>query len=105
TATVSIKAVEGGSQTYRYVRFDIPDEAALRGLNANSIQLSQFLFFNEGDEVVPVDVTNPHGLNPDNGTQNPPNLLSSAPVNAKWLDFNKATMRDGMTYTEGSYLV
>lgn len=89
TATVTVHSAESTSRTYRYVRFDVPDEAGLRGLNANSIQLAEFQFFNGETRVNPVGVANPGGNSPE--AQSPSFILEA---DGKWLDFNKATLRE-----------
>lgn len=94
TDTVWVRSVPADHfETARYVRFDIPDNSALRNPNENSIQISEFRFFRDGVRVNPVEVTNPGGNNPTGGTQNPESIHDDD-IFSKWLDFNKANLND-----------
>lgn len=85
--TINLRSVAGGSATYLYYRFT---PVSLRNnTTSNSIQLGEFEFFNEGNEVAVSQVTNPGGGNP--GTEGPANLTDGDPT-TKWLDFNKKSV-------------
>ncbi len=88
-ASVTVRSVAASAHTYQYVRFDLPDATSRRGAG-NSIQLAQFQFYLEGEEVVPVGVSNPGGNTPANEPVS--NLLVPS---GKWLDFNGATRMPG----------
>jgi hypothetical protein len=82
---------EGGFESVRYLRFDVPGDSALRDPEANSIQLSRVLFYRDDTRVDPVAVTNPGGDNPPG--EGPGNLLGDDP-NTRWRDLNKAHLND-----------
>ncbi|MBK1881560.1 discoidin domain-containing protein [Luteolibacter pohnpeiensis] len=87
----SYRVVDGSSVTCQYVRFT---PLAFRG-TPNSIQLSEFEFYN-GDTLVPVtSVTNPNGNTP--AAEGVANVIDGD-YSTKWLDFNKG----GLVFNLGS---
>ena len=88
TGTVSARTVVPGSVSYRYVRFTpIRMAETLDGYSpANSIQIADFNFENNGTGITPVTATNPDGNNP--AAEGVLNLLDND-SGTKWLDFNK----------------
>lgn len=94
--TVWVRTVpEDGFEALRYVRFELPDSAALRDPAAEALQLSRVLFYRDGARVDAVSVSNPGGDNPVGGTA--ANLLGDD-AGTKWVDFNQA-------HLNGSHLV
>lgn len=89
TATATVRAVAGGSKTYRYVRYSITKRQG--GTGSNLVQLSEFEFYN-GDATVAANkvtiagATNPGG-NDINGSQGP-GFLYDGSFTTKWLDAN-----------------
>lgn len=87
-ATATVRSVIPTSQTYQFVRFTpirLREELPGWG-NANSIQISEFDFFNNDVEVVPVGGSNPGGNSPS--AEQVGNLIDGNNFN-KWLNFNK----------------
>ncbi|BCX47967.1 alpha-1,2-mannosidase [Haloferula helveola] len=87
--TFNVRSVPQTTRTFRYVRFTpIRLREALPGIGgANSIQVTEFDFFNGGVEVVPTGAINPAGNTP--GAEGVGNLIDGDYTN-KWLDFNKS---------------
>lgn len=84
SAQVTLRAVQGGSVSFRYVRFtpvELRDNAT-----ADSIQLSEFAFFDGNTPVAVSSVSNPGGDNPS--FEMPANVIDGN-TGSKWLDFNK----------------
>jgi hypothetical protein len=91
--TVTVRTVEGGAASYRYVRFT---PLKLRdNPMANSVQLAEFAFSGVGGPVTVAAVTNPGGDNPNNEI---PSSVIDGQSGTKWLDLNKG----GLIFDFGS---
>lgn len=86
TASVTIRSVAGGEETYRYVRFKATKLRS--GLATGLIQLGEFSFANNGSPVTVTAVDSPGGDTPDN--EGLANLIDGDGVSNKWLDFGNA---------------
>ena len=86
--TALVRTVEGGPETYRYVRYTLTKR---RGTGSNLVQISEFEFYN-GDSSEPANkvpvasVTNAGGDN-INADQVPAKIIDGM-ANTKWLDVN-----------------
>ena len=84
SAQVTLRAVQGGSVSFRYVRFtpvELRDNAS-----ADCIQLAEFAFYQNTSPLTVASVSNPGGDNP--AFEIPANVIDGDP-GTKWLDFNK----------------
>jgi len=85
--SVILRAVQGGSATFRYIRFT---PTALRGgPQTDAIQLSEIAFVSGVTEIPPIAVTNPGGSNPPDQD---PSKVADFNVGTKWLDYNKSPL-------------
>jgi hypothetical protein len=88
TASVTVRSVAGGEETYRYVRFKATKLRS--GLDTGLIQLGEFSFSNDGSPVAVTAVESPGGNTPE--TEGIANLIDGDGVSNKWLDFNNAAV-------------
>ena len=66
TASVTVRSVAGGEETYRYVRFKATKLRS--GLGTGLIQLGEFSFSNDGSPVAVTAVESPGGNTPETDT-------------------------------------
>lgn len=84
SAQVTLRAVQGGSVSFRYVRFtpvELRDNAS-----TDCIQLAEFAFYQNASPLTVATVSNPGGNNPS--FEMPANVIDGN-TGTKWLDFNK----------------
>lgn len=83
TKNFDVRVISPTTATQRYVRFT---PLQLRTAAANSIQISEFSFYNGETKLTGISATNPYGNNSGDGA---PARLVDGSNTTKWLDFNK----------------
>jgi hypothetical protein len=89
TASTTVRTVVGGTSNYRYVRYSTVKtrDATLSPWT----QLSEFEFFDENGQVIPVAVQNPGGSTNPTVTEDASQVIDGL-TGTKWLDYNKAPL-------------